>query len=323
MKRLIAALMLAAAPAAFAANGGAISLIPKDAVSVGVVRISDMRSSPLSSILFQNTDKVSANGDAERFLTEAGLKPSKDIDTLMVAVSPRTAFGHEGKVLVAAEGRFNVERLTSALVARGAVTKNSANGRYYVIPESQNDSNEAATVAFPDAHLALAGGESSVVQALADRASGGTTFATNSGLGRELVRIDPNATAFALVDVARAARLSNSGKIDSHNAQAQQIASVMNHVQTVAIWATDTGDALRLNAVGIATDSETLQLLEDTLRGGLAAMRLAVQDKSPDLVGVLRKFDVKRTADTVSISGTVPASQLKKFASSGASRSAR
>ena len=42
----IAILALALAPAAFAKND-AMSLIPNDAVSVGVVRLADMRSSPL------------------------------------------------------------------------------------------------------------------------------------------------------------------------------------------------------------------------------------------------------------------------------------
>ena len=49
------------------------------------------------------------------------------------------------------------------------------------------------------------------------------------------------------------------------------------------------------------------------IRGALAAMRLAVQDKSPELVGVLRKFDVSRTADTVAITGSLPAQTLKDF----------
>src|SRR5713101_5526449 len=92
------------------AKTDALSLIPNDAVTVGVVKLAEMRSSPLSSTLFQETDKVSTNGDAERFLREAGLQPTRDIDIVMVATTPRTALGHDADVLVAAEGRFNVER---------------------------------------------------------------------------------------------------------------------------------------------------------------------------------------------------------------------
>ena len=314
MRHLIAVALLLVAPMALAVTNSAMSLIPRDAVSVGVVHVSEMRSSPLSGMLFQQTDKVSANGDAERFLSEAGLKPSKDVDLLVVSVTPKTALGNESKVLVAAEGRFSVDRLTAALTARGAKEKKTAGGSYFILPDSKKDDDTPGAIAFPDSHLALMGDEASVSQALADRANGGTAFTTAGGLAHELGRIDSNATAWALVDVARASRLTNGPHIENHNASAQQINAALNHVSTIALWATDTGDALKLGAFGLSNDTETLQLLEDTLRGGLAAMRLAVQDKQPELVTVLRKFDVKRANDSVTISGTVPAESLKKFA---------
>src|SRR5438128_7071215 len=111
MKKLLLTCALAALAFPVLAKNDALSLIPNDAVTVGVVRIADMRSSPLSSTLFEQTDKVSTNGDAEKFLREAGLQPSRDLDLVMVATTPRTALGHNADVIVAAEGRFNVERL--------------------------------------------------------------------------------------------------------------------------------------------------------------------------------------------------------------------
>src|SRR5215208_2863996 len=102
MKKTILTLaaVLLLVPAAFA-RSGALGLVPSDAVSVGVVRIADMRSSPLSAALFQQTDKITADGDAAKFLMDAGLQPSRDIDVVVVATSPRTALGHEAEVLVA------------------------------------------------------------------------------------------------------------------------------------------------------------------------------------------------------------------------------
>ena len=312
LRRLsLAVLSFAFASIAFA-KGDAISLIPNDAVTVGVVRLADLRNSPLSSTLFQETDKVSVDGDAARFLHDAGLQPSKDVDVLVISTSPKTNVGNEADILIAADGRFNVDRLTKALVARGAVKKNG----YLILPESKNgDRDEAGAVAFPDAHLALIGSESAVVEALAVRATGGTTFMSASGLGREIARIDPHASAYAVFDVARASRLGHHPHIASTTEPANALSSALKSVSTVAIWATDTGDTLKLGGFGISRDAETLHLLEDTLRGMLAAMRLAVQDKSPELVGVLRRFDVSRTNDTVAISGTVPAQTLKEFVS--------
>lgn len=309
MKRhlLSAAALLVALPL-FAKND-ALSLIPNDAVTVGVVKLADLRHSALSATLFKQTDAVSSNGDAARFLEDAGLQPSKDIDVLVVSTSPKTNLGDEAELLVAADGRFNVDRLTEALTKRGAVKKNG----YFILPQEANEHGRQGVVAFPDSHLALVGSESAVSEALASRANGGTTFFSASGLGRDVSRIDSRASAWAIVDVPRASRLTNSPHVPSKSAQAEALSSALKNLSTVAIWATDGGDALKLGAFGITHDADTLQLIEDTLRGMLAAMRLAVQDKAPDMVNVLRKFDVTHTSDTVQIVGSVPADTLKSF----------
>ena len=303
-KTLIAAALLLVTTAAFAKTD-AFSLIPSDAVTVGVVRINQIRTSPLAAMLFEHTDHVSANGEAEQFLNEAGLDPAKDVDVVVVATSPRTALGREADIVVLADGRFNVDRLTKALVARGAVKK----GNYFMLPQSESK----GAVAFPDAHLAIIGSESAVTEALATRSNGGSSFAV-SLLGGNLSRVDANATAFALVDVTRASRLAGGAHILSGgDASRQAIAAAVRNVSTVGIWATDGGDTLKLGAFGLTNDEETLSLLEDTLRGALAAMRLAVNEKQPDLVPVLRRFNVERSRDGVKISGTIPADSLRKL----------
>ena len=311
MKRLLlTCAALALAIPAFA-KADALSLIPNDAVTVGVVRLAEMRSSPLSSALFQQTDHISSNGDAEVFLREAGLQPTRDIDVVMVATAPRTALGHDAEILIAADGRFTVDRLTKALVTRGATRKTSAHGDYYLLPTENSDRNGA--VAFPDGHLALVGTESAVVAALEARSAGGTSFHSASGLARDLGRIDPHATAWAIVDVARAQRLADGPHVTNKTTSGIALNSALKTMTTVALWATDSGDALKLGAFGLSRDPETLQLVEDTLRGALSAMRLAVQDKQPDLVSMLRKFSVTRSDDAVTISGTVPAATFRQY----------
>jgi hypothetical protein len=310
-----AALALALAPAALAKSGDAMSLVPKDAVTVGVVKLADIRTSTLAASLFQQTNHVSTDADADQFLREAGLQPTKDIDVVVISTSPKTTLGSDADLLIAADGRFNPERLGSALVARGAVKKSTPNGAYYLLPEKTTENGtHQGVVSFPDAHLALIGTESAVVGALAARAGGGTNFATVSGLGRDMARIDAHASAWALVDVVRAQRLAGSPKINASSAPGAALSGALRGMSTIAFWATDAGDSLKLSAVGLAHDTETLQLVEDTLRGALSAMRLAVQDKQPDLVSVLRRFSVTRTDDSVTISGSVPAETFKTFA---------
>jgi hypothetical protein len=309
---VLAIALVLTASAAFAKND-AMSLVPADAVSVGVVHLDQLRTSPLSSTLFQHTDKMSGNGEASEFLTDAGLDPKKDIDLLVVATSPRTTLGREADVLVVAEGRFNVDRLSKALADRGALKKSASNVAYFVTPEEKGGDNKGA-VAFLSNSMAIMGMETAVVEALATRAKGGSAFSTASLLGQDASRIDAGATAWAVVDVTRAQRLAGGARVPHGKGQAgEALSAALKSVSTVAMWATDKGDSLQLGGFGLSNDEETLGLLEDTIRGGLAAMRLAVKDKAPELVSVIRKFDVSRTRDSISITGTVPAGELRKL----------
>lgn len=314
MIRSLRTFAVAAAVAALAlpalAKDDALSLVPANAVTVGMVKLADMRTSPLSSMLFQHTDRMSVDGDAAKFLAEAGLSPAKDIDVLVAATTPRTTLGSDADPLVIAEGRFNAEKLTAALVARGAVKKNG----YILFPEAKMNGEDAGAVAFPSASLAIAGSERAVAAALEARANGGTGFRTRGGLGQDLFRVDTNATAWALVDVTRAARLAGRNAISTGKGPTgDALQSALKTVSTVAVWATDKGDKLELGAVGLSSDAETLQLLEDTIKGALSAMRLAVKDKAPEMVGVLRAFEVSRKTDSIRIEGSIPADTLREL----------
>jgi len=292
------------------AKDDALSLVPANAVTVGMVKLREMRSSPLSSMLFEQTDKMSTDGEAQKFLSDAGLAPTKDVDVLVVATSPRSNLGSDADVLVIAEGRFNVDRLSSALQSRGAVKK----GAYYVITDKESDDRHTGAVAFPSSSLAIAGTERAVAAALEARSNGGTTFRSANGLGMDLARVDHDATAWALVDVTRAARLTKGGTITTGKGQAgDALSAALRTVSTLAVWAKDTGSTLELGAFGLSNDKETLELLEDTVRGALSAMRLAVKDKSPEMVSVLRRFDVTRKDDSITIEGSIPASSLREL----------
>ena len=302
---VVAAAVLALAMPVFAKDD-ALSLVPTNAATVGMVKLREMRSSPLSSMLFQQTDKMSTDGEAEKFLSDAGLSPLKDVDVLVVATAPRTNLGSDADVLVIAEGRFNVERLTAAITSRGATKK----GAYFVI--DKEDHHDVGAVAFLSPSLAIAGTEHAVAAALEAHANGGTSFRTANGLGQDLARVDRDATAWAIVDVTRAARLTKGGTITTGKGQAgDALAAALKNVSTVAVWAKDTGSALELGALSLSGDAETLSLIEDTVRGALAAMRLAVKDKAPEMVSVLRKFDITRKADSITIEGSIPASTLR------------
>lgn len=304
---VLAAVAVLALPAL--AKDDALNLVPANAVTVGMVKLADMRTSPLSAMLFEHTDRMSTDGEAEKFLLEAGLSPKQDVDVIVVATSPRTTLGSDADVLVIAEGRFQPEKLTNALVSRGAVKK----GAYILFPEKQGH-DENGAVAFLSPSMAIAGNERSIIAALEARKSGGTGFRTRGTLGLDLARVDDHATAWALVDVTRAARLAKRGPITTGRGQSgEALQTAIKSLSTIAVWAKDTGDALELGAVGLSSDTETLQLLEDTVRGALSALRLAVKDKAPEMVSVLRRFDVSRKSDSIMVEGSIPAATLREL----------
>ena len=300
------AVVVIALPAAAADE--ALSLVPANAVSVGMVRLADMRTSPLSSLLFEHTDKMSSDGEAQKFLTDAGLSLTKDVDVLVVATTPRTSLGSEADILVLAEGRFDVNRLSRAFASRGAVRRNG----YFILPDQ--DDEEQGAIALVSPSLVIGGRESAVVAALEARKSGGTGFLSRGSLALDLGRIDSKATAWAAIDVVRAQRLSKGGRIHTGSGNSgETLQAALKSLSTVAVWATDKGDALALGATGVSADAETLELLEDAIRGGLSAMRLAAKDKSPEMVSVLRRFEVSRNNGAVLVEGSIPASQLKQM----------
>ena len=337
MKRFAAsalALTFAAAlslPAA-AATDDALALVPADAASVGVIHVSDLRTSPLAARVFSDTDRLTVDGDAAHFLAEARLNPKEDVDTVVAAGSPKGAGGSAGWGLVLFEGRFDAAALSTAIAGRGAVKKSTSAGDYFLLPDKGQNAarHEQGAIAFASDHLVIAGNESSVVAALARRSAGGTPFRSGAGLGQHLGRIDSGASAWALVDVTRlpvgdrsksfhASGTLNGKEFDvqaqsgPHDA-AMSLVSSMKNVSLLALQATAKGDALKLNATGVVNDDETAGLMEDALRGVLAAWRLAAQEKSPETVSVLRKFTVSRDKSTVSIAGTLPGAAVRALA---------
>jgi len=302
-----------------AAAADLVSYVPEKAVVVGMVRVQDLRTSPLTGKLFDHTDQISTDGEAREFLAEAGLEPSRDIDTVLMAVTPRTDDPKEGEVLLVVEGRFDASRLAASLTKRGALPQAASGRTYYLLPDDQkdeSDSNEQnAAVAFVSNSLVFAGTEPAVVDALAAYAGSGTSFRAASNLGHEMGRVDSKSTAWLLVDVQRAARLTNSPQTNLGDEKGNVAAAALKHVSTLIIWGRDAGDSIKFGGTALTVDAETRDLLEDTLRGITAAWRLAMQDKAPEWIPVIRGFEIDKSSDGVTLTGSIPAELLQKQAS--------
>ncbi len=321
--RLLAALtvLLGSVPALQAAprsleNG--LSLVPESAAAVAVIRFTDLRSNPLGNQLFRDFDSITVDGDAARFLEETHLKPSQDIDTLVIAGMPSTPGASDGQIVMFFEGRFEPEKLTAAVVERGAIRRGSPQGEFFLMPgKKQQPSQKNMAVAFVSRQLMIAGTETAVEQAVQSRSNGGTKFLMSQGLGRYMNLIETGASAFALVDMTRFPKFQK-GRVEVNSGSGSDAGRVlvgaMSSVTLLAVQATAKGDSLSLSALGLSNDEETRELLEDALRGILAAWRLAAQEKSPQTVSVLRRFKVSRNDEGVQISGTLPGEAVRYLA---------
>jgi hypothetical protein len=316
-----ASVLLGSAALCSAATISPLSLVPEDAATVGMVRFSILRASPLAEDLFSRTDHMTVDGDAARFMKEAGVDPKRDLDSVLLCFSP-TPRASNSDVLVVFEGRFDVDRLVSAVENRGGVRKTTPQGVYFELPEKDGrdhdrEGDRPGAVAFVDRHLVLAGPEKSVEAALSRLAAGGSRFAATP-LGRSAEKIDKRAAAWVVADPSRAW----SGRREDHGGGAPAgVLAAFRTVSLLSMSARLSGDALEFEAAGVAPDEDTRDLLEDTLRGLTAAWRIAVQDKRPDLVPVIRKFEVRHRDKEVSISGSIPGSLLRELADRSRSHS--
>jgi len=311
-----AGLLLLGATAAFAVRRteDPLALVPADASTVAMLRWSDLRSSPLGEQVFAQMDGVSTDGDGSRFLRDTGLNPREDIDTMVLSMT-KSGEGSDD-VLVVFEGRFDPRRIGSALVARNAVLQKGPNGSYYRLPAESTDHGRPGAVALVNKGLMLAGSESAVVAALGRKESGGTGgLMAGQGLGKQLSRVDANASAWALVDLTRfpAAALGASRHATGTDDASRAVVGAMKSVSLAVFQATVHGDSVDVSAFGLTSDAENRALLQDSLRGVLAMWRLAIQDKSPDLVSVLRGFRIEDDGEGVSIKGTLPGSVLRSL----------
>jgi hypothetical protein len=294
-----------------------LALVPADAATVAVLKWNELKQTPLGERVLRNLDHISADDDAARFFRETGLTPSEDIDTITVAMSPGR---RDESALVLFEGRFDLARISKALTARGARPEQSGVGELYRLP---GHDGEDGAVALVNRNLLVCGSEAAVKAALARRESGGEGgLGSGIGLGKALSRVDRDASAWALVDLTRMPRHDAEASSESgrDGEPARAVIGAMKSVSLLALQTKVHGDALDFQAAGVASSDDDRQNLEDALRGVLAMWRMAVQDKSPELVPVIRKFQVENDGDAVSIRGTLPGTFLRSLESHTATK---
>lgn len=291
-----------------------LSIVPVDAVSVGVVRIDELKTGQFGGLLLEHNSAITTNGEAMEFLQEAGLDPMSDVSAVLFAVLPRAGDPAEGELLLLVEGNFDPARLAAAITRRGAVPESSAGGVAYYRLDTDHEGDEpekTPVVGFVSRTLTIAGTEEAVVKALEQRAAGGSNFLAASNIGRDLGRIDRKASSWAMMDVQRSARMGRSMMDELGDEHSQSFGKALRYVSTMGVWATERKGNIEFGGVVLTADGETRVLLEDVVRGITAGWRMAAREDDPEWLPVIRSFQIGRDDAGVSIKGAIPIALLK------------
>jgi hypothetical protein len=198
---LTSGLALLAAASAFGVRRteDPLALVPANAATVGVIHWSELRSSPLGAQVCAQMDHVSTDGDAARFLAETGLTPREDIDTVVVAMT-RPGAGESGEGLVIFEGRFDLTRISGALVSRGATKQTGPSGEYYRLADEEASATAPWRSSTEPDRRGQRGGRPRRARAPGVR---GRRPDVRPGTRQAALRVDRDASAWALMDLTR------------------------------------------------------------------------------------------------------------------------
>lgn len=305
---LLASPVLAAPPTV----NDLLRYVPADAQVVMAVDAAALRVHPLIQawILEHQAGWTGIDSNLQRFLSDAGLDPLRDVDLMVVAASTQKSDGHTVALFA---GRYDPTSLGAAVVARGGRTETVNGVPLYLAKAGETD---LTALALPSAELVIAGDEVAVRTVLASRAAARTLVGAAVAAGQ----IDLRAPFWLVATIPDEMR-QGAGKASAevHGENADTIRSVLaagGTVQRVAMQAR-LDEELTLFGVAIADTTENAELLRDAVKGALAVARLKLQDQEPELVEILRDTQVRVKENEVSGQIVIPLPLIEKLARQG------
>lgn len=296
---ILAAAAVAAAPTA----DDLARLTPVDAQVVLGLNAAALRSHPtVQGWLEDHSPPLTGRAAVEELLRETGLDPLRDVEAAVLAAAYRGE-GVPPAFLALFGGSFNPPSLAAALTKRGATLVPAP----FVLLRTAEAAGEAPFVAVLDRLLAV-GDEASVRAAVAGTTLGAAVVRVERAAGR----LDPRASLWLAVDMPAAWRQRNvempatppsvSGVVQASRA----VTRLLAHARL--------GAALELDFWARANSVENAELLQDAVRGAIAALRLAAQEHLPELVDVLRGVRITQHQEEVSGQASVPLPLLDRLA---------
>jgi hypothetical protein len=277
-------------------NGPAeLSYIPQDAQIVAYADVRDVMDSEVRRRLLRL--ERSRDG-AGRFEEETGIDLERDVEYVVVSL---TGDGSD-RPLVLARGRFDADRIETAIRQRGG-TVETYNGTRLVVHDDPN-----IGVAFVEPDLVAVGTSASVRRAIDTKASG-----RDVRQNEELMRILREAHDGNAWGVARFEALTGAGRLPTD--VARQLPPITWFAVTGRL---DGGISAVVRAE--ARDEAAARDLRDVVSGFVALARLQARDRA-EFAAVLDSVQLSAAGRAVSLAFSVPPELLDALAATRLQRS--
>lgn len=277
----------------------AVGPIPPEALALpsdsGVVMGFDVRALANSQFYAKfggegEPGRVEALAELER---RTGLNPSRDIDSVVVAVAAPTAKTEGARRhdsgLVFVTGRFDQARLEASIPEANKVSKERRDG-VTIYREATGKGN--GEVAFLDAGILVAGDATGVEAFLANRRSG-RGIRDNAELVSMLERVEPGSTWWAVGGPSVLDRATSEMGGPMANLPKVKDVVAYGHVDP----------EVGLTATAEATDDKAAAKIADVVRGFSAMLSLQSSQK-PELAQIADSISVATEQDKVMIKAT-------------------
>lgn len=312
IRRTCFAAAVLAAATAWAASPTAPELlrhVPREARAVVAADTAALRAQPLVQqwLLEHQAEWSGLDDEATRFLRDAGLDPAADVDALMFAVLVQVEAEHP---LALFGGRFDGASLSAAVASRGAVPVEVGGVTVYRL-DPDADAGRVALMRITDDLVMI--GDGPALEASLTREPGPVAVVAGEAAAGHLDLTAPFWMVSEVPEHAPPAGEQAGGGQTPGQRAVLAVLGASTAVRRVAAWAR-VDDELEVHAFATTATEEDAVLLRDTIRGALAAVRLAAQEKEPRLVDVLRGVTVEADGTVVVVAARIPVDLLQELA---------
>lgn len=253
-----------------------LKFLPPDTQGLAVVDVAGLRGAPLVQTALQLQPTLEGPQGLQQFITETGVDPLKDVDTVTVAkVGQKDAF-------VVIQGRIDKFKVQQALTNSGKQSEG------YLGQTIFYDKNGA--VALLDSVVLL--GQVDAVKKALDQMQIPGSAPLRSDLMAQIQTIEAGNQVWAVGNFS-IADLPAAG-IRGPAPAMEMLKSLQGGTYQMRV---DTG--IHARATGNFSDADSAKNLRDLARGALALIKMQVAKQQPDMLNVLDGIQVSTTGNTL------------------------